>query len=159
MAEQFLEMTGCNDKGLAEFYLASAGGDVNQAVNLYFESVKGSSKIATLSGSLKNESSTYFAGGEKSGVLLQGKEDKPLDIVQDIVNLAAQSKPFDDEPVDSSHYSNSFTGTGFELGATRNNSTSIQEKVKEENQSVCHGYLYNYKGFKNFTFLEKWILN
>ena len=131
-----MEMTGTKDQGLAEFYISSADGDVNKAVNIYFESVKGSSKIATLSGNSKIQNpNTFFAGGDKSGVLLEGNPDKPKqDLVKEIVNLASQSKSFDDES--STESSSQFKGTGFKLGASSSNQESKNEIVEKQDEIV-----------------------
>lgn len=125
MADQFMEMTGTKDGDLADFYISSAAGDVNKAVNLYFESVKGSAKIKTLGGN-SNNTNTFFAGGEKSGVLLQGEPDIPdkNDLVKDILNLASQSKPFDDEPQVSK-----FNGSGYTLGSSDSSAKKDEEEI------------------------------
>lgn len=126
-----MEMTKTKDRGLADFYVSSAGGDVSKAVNLYYESVTGS-RIKTLNDQQKT-SNTFFAGGEKSGVLLQGNPDRAEgnDLVKDILNLASQSKPFDDDDDDESQKSSKFKGTGYSLGGSSNQEAS---KAPERNQ-------------------------
>jgi hypothetical protein len=150
----FMEMTGTKDIGIADFYVSSAGGDVNKAVDLYYESVKGS-RIKTLQDKPKT-ANTFFAGGDKSGVLLQGNPDKAegSDLVKDILSLASQSKPFDD---DEEEEESKYKGTGYTLSG--NSSSQSSSKAPERNQDDVVRIKIVIVGLKTTHVLEKWFLN
>lgn len=75
-----------------------AKGDLQKATDLYFEHAQDSQpRIQTFaqmnSQTKDNEGPTYFAGGEKSGVLMKGPpkdQGEPTDLVKQILEMAAK---------------------------------------------------------------------
>ncbi|ORZ35936.1 ubiquitin-related domain-containing protein [Catenaria anguillulae PL171] len=164
---QFVSVTGADAQQAAHFLDASKG-DLNAAVAAFFatqdlggppasssaaarssspavpvEAPRPTPRIATFASTANaadKDKNTYYAGGEKSGVAVQGPPDanKPPSSVDDIMKIAAQGGPRppadssdaefdddDDEEVEDDRRPKvqAFTGQGFRLGTEQEGSS------------------------------------
>lgn len=102
LIQEFASITG-QPQSTARFHLESAEWDLDTALETYFEQQTGP-KIATLE-QKKTQPNTYYAGGEKSGVAIQG----PPNIVKDILNKAKEENEKSEAKCLLKFWSNGFT--------------------------------------------------
>lgn len=136
--ERFTDVTGESDPKQVEFYMEAAKGDLQAAVAAYFEAsnpakpVKAVKTESNRVNTFKNtntdeddENRTY-AGGEKSGLAIQGPPKKggvAKDLVKRILEQAAKGSETVDEEVEKAV----FTGRGQRLGTE----SSVNEPIVE----------------------------
>nr|KAJ3422973.1 hypothetical protein HK105_005098 [Polyrhizophydium stewartii] len=122
---QFAAITGVEGEQ-AQFYLESAKWDLQAAISSFFEGHGGTFQELLAGGgsdeSDADEGENYFAGGEKSGVMMQGgpKDNKggALDLVKGILDKAAKTgPPPDDEDSGKAKKPSYFGGSGYRLGS------------------------------------------
>ncbi len=184
-------ITGCSIE-TARFYLESANGNVDDALNTILEANNAQqpanpvvkSRFATMNdiktpSTNNDDENTYFAGGEKSGVMMKGRpsDKKPIlsqDIIKDILQKATENaKDRMDDDDDDQQEPKFFTGAGYSLSsnAPRESSNLSSQRIEQESNealekverrltfwrngfSIDDGELLDYEDPKNKKFLE-----
>ncbi|KAJ3369361.1 hypothetical protein GGF31_005265 [Allomyces arbusculus] len=186
LVAQFVAVTGANDTQ-ARFFLDAANWQLDAAVTAFFDNPTGApsaagpssssaasgiqpasevvsrtARVATLgsmaSGASKDDQgNTYFAGGERSGVAIQGPADKKpetsSDLVRDILQLAQNRGPRpprdddddDDDVMDEDSDSEDegaarkptyFSGAGHRLGSEETPSEVVAPQAAQDHPAM-----------------------
>lgn len=136
-AREFASITGVTNER-AKFYVESAGGNLEAALSMYYESQQsrgfvGMSDIKERDQDTEN-SEKYFAGGsEHSGQLIAGppkpKKTESTNFGSDLYQAAKQAgaRPLAEvKERNPSSSSSSFVGTGFRLGESEGPSRAVE---------------------------------
>lgn len=178
--EQFKAITGANES-VSKFYIESAGGNLDVAIDNYFKFTRKSNEdntIRSLSDILskdetkKDDRNQYYAGsgqqiiGDTPDKKIESEHDLVKNIFEKAKEHGAKSKHEWDE--ENKKEKPKFTGTGRRLGVTLDDDVRVEPKKKEEKKeekqititfwktgfSIDDGELRPYNDPKNKEFLD-----
>ncbi len=161
LIDQFMAITGCDDKSIAVAFVDGANGDLQDALSAFYD--RGStqptatttaknvpsgnnSRVKTFADMMNqddddesdDEDQKMYAGGERSGIAVKGPSKKSKgdaqDLVKGILEQAAKGshEPHDEPAAPKVSY---FTGKGQRLGAASSDSQSEPEPVSSSSST------------------------